>query len=325
MSYMRTRLALLLLAVLGSALTPQGAAAAEVTLKAVSSFAEGTAFSRNFEQFVAKVNAEGKGLVQIRFIGGPKAMPPFEVGSAVRRGVVDMANVTGAYYTNLLPESDALNLSMLTPQEMRKNGAWDYINRLWNQKVNAYYLARVNSDVPYNIYLNKKIDRLDLTGMKMRVAPTQRDFFMALGATVVQVPPGEVYTALERGVIDGYGWPTIGILDLGWHEKTKFRVEPSFYNAEVGLLVNLDTWNRLDAAQKDFLQKQGIWLEELSLVNTRWNEEEKKQQAAAGIQTITFTGKAAQEFRAMAYDKAWAAIIAKSPEHGPKLRALLSK
>lgn len=325
MSHVRTRLALLLLAVLGSTLTPQCAAAAEVTLKAVSSFAEGTAFSRNFEQFVAKVNAEGKGLVQIRFIGGPKAMPPFEVGSAVRRGVVDMANVTGAYYTNLLPESDALNLSMLTPQEMRKNGAWDYINRLWNQKVNAYYLARVNSDVPYNIYLNKKIDRLDLTGMKMRVAPTQRDFFMALGATVVQVPPGEVYTALERGVIDGYGWPTIGILDLGWHEKTKFRVEPSFYNAEVGLLVNLDTWNRLDAAQKDFLQKQGIWLEELSLANTRWNEEEKKQQAAAGIQTITFTGKAAQEFRAMAYDKAWAAIIAKSPEHGPKLRALLSK
>ena len=321
----RARLVPLLFAVLGSALVSPGAAAAEVTLKAVSSFAEGTAFSRNFEKFVAKVNAEGKGLVQIKFIGGPKAMPPFEVGNAVRRGVVDMANVTGAYYTNLLPESDALNLSMLTAQEMRKNGAWEYINRLWNQKVNAYYLARVNSDVPYHIYLNKKIDRADLTGMKMRVAPTQRDFFVSLGASVVQVAPGEVYTALERGVIDGYGWPAIGILDLGWHERTKYRVEPGFYNAEVGVLVNLDTWNKLDARQREFLQKQALWLEELGLENTRWNEEEKSKQAAAGIQPITFTGRTAEEFKAKAYDAAWAGIIAKSPEHGPKLRALLSK
>jgi TRAP-type mannitol/chloroaromatic compound transport system substrate-binding protein len=45
--------------------------------------------------------------------------------------------------------------------------------------------------------------------------------------------PGEVYTALERGVVDGYGWPTAGIFDLGWHEKTKFRVDPGFYTAEV--------------------------------------------------------------------------------------------
>lgn len=42
----------------------------------------------------------------------------------------------------------------------------------------------------------------------------------ALGATVVQTAPGEVYTALERGVVDGYGWSITGIFDLGWHEKT---------------------------------------------------------------------------------------------------------
>ena len=61
-----------------------------------------------------------------------------------------------------------------------------------------------------------------------------------MGATVVQTPPGEVYTALERGVVDGYGWPITGIFDLGWHEKTKYRVDPGFYSAEVSVLVNKD-------------------------------------------------------------------------------------
>ena len=66
------------------------AAAKEVTLKGVSAFAEGTRYSKNFERFVEKVNKEGKGLVQINYIGGGgKVMSPFEVGNAVRGGVVD--------------------------------------------------------------------------------------------------------------------------------------------------------------------------------------------------------------------------------------------
>jgi TRAP-type C4-dicarboxylate transport system substrate-binding protein len=81
-----------------------GAVAQEVTLRAVSAFQEGTAFSRPFEEFVKRVNEDGKGIVRINFIGGPRAMPPNEVGNAVRSGVVDIGNVTSAFYTNLLPE-----------------------------------------------------------------------------------------------------------------------------------------------------------------------------------------------------------------------------
>ena len=50
--------------------------AAEVTLKAISAFAEKTTFSLPFEKFIDKINAEGKGLVQVNYIGGPKSMPP---------------------------------------------------------------------------------------------------------------------------------------------------------------------------------------------------------------------------------------------------------
>ncbi len=77
------------------------ASAQEVTLKGITSFAEKTFYSRGFEKFIDKVNADGKGVIQINYIGGPKAMPPFEVGNALKGGVVDIANVTGAFYTNL--------------------------------------------------------------------------------------------------------------------------------------------------------------------------------------------------------------------------------
>ena len=49
------------------------ASAQEVTLKGIASFAEKTFYSRGFERFVEKVNADGKGVIQINYIGGPKA------------------------------------------------------------------------------------------------------------------------------------------------------------------------------------------------------------------------------------------------------------
>jgi TRAP-type transport system periplasmic protein len=109
----------------GMLLLAQVAAAQEVTLKAITAFAENTTYSRPFERFINRVNQDGKGLVQINYIGGPKAMPPFEVGNALKGGVVDIANSTGAFYTNVMPESDAWKLTERPMSELRKNGGYD--------------------------------------------------------------------------------------------------------------------------------------------------------------------------------------------------------
>ena len=215
------------------AIAAGAASAQEVTLKAVTSFAEKTQFSKNFERFIDKVNADGKGKVQINYIGGPRAMPPFEVGNAVRTRVVDIANVTGAFYTNLMPEADAFKLIGKPMTEQRKNGTWELLNQIHNQKLNSYYLARQFHNVPFHIYLNKKPEKFDFTGLKIRVTPVYKDMVEAFGGTTITTAPGEVYTALERGVADGYGWPVTGIFDLGWEKVTKFRLEPGFY-AEIG-------------------------------------------------------------------------------------------
>lgn len=304
------------------ALSASAASAQEVTLRAVTSFAEGTQFSKNFERFIEKVNKDGKGVVQINYIGGPRAMPPFEVGNAVRSKVVDIANVTGAFYTNLLPEADALKLISKPMSEQRKNGTWEFLNELHNQKLNSYYLARQFHNVPFHIYLNKKIDKLDFTGLKIRVTPVYRDIVQALGGTPITTPPGEVYTALERGVADGYGWPITGIFDLGWEKVTKFRMDPAFYSVEVNVLVNLDVWKGLNDKQRKVLSDAALWLEGLDSENVAAIKAEREKQAKAGIQTIDFGPEDSKKFLQRANDVGWQSVIAKSPETGKKLRAL---
>src|SRR3954470_1268295 len=78
------------------------AVAQEATLRLVSAFAENGIYVQRLQPWIQKFNAEGKGVLQINFIGGPKAIPPFEAGNAVKTGVVDMALATGAFYTNVM-------------------------------------------------------------------------------------------------------------------------------------------------------------------------------------------------------------------------------
>src|SRR5258705_1105112 len=217
----------------GSSLVCSSSWAQEVTLRAVSAFAEKTTYSRGFEKFIDQVNADGKGVIQINYIGGPKAMPPFEVGNALKTGVIDIANTTGAFTTNVMPESDAWKLTERPMSELRKNGGYDYMAAIYAQKMNAIFLARLVDNNPFHLYLNKPVSTPDLTGLKLRITPVYRDFFQALGATVVQTAPGEVYTALERGVVAGSGRPITGVFHLGRNGKTNDRAHPGFYTAEV--------------------------------------------------------------------------------------------
>jgi TRAP-type C4-dicarboxylate transport system substrate-binding protein len=298
------------------------ALAQEVTLRAVSAFAEGTQFSKPYERFIEKVNKDGKGVIQINYIGGPRAVPPFEVGNAVRTGVVDIANVTGAFYTNLMPEADAFKLVHKPMTEQRKNGTWEYVNQLHEKKLNSYFLARQFHNVPFHIYLTKKIDKIDFSGLKIRVTPVYRDIVQARGGTPINTAPGEVFTALERGVVDGYGWPVSGIFDLGWDKVTKFRMEPGFYGADVNVLVNLDKWKSLTAAQRKVLTDAAAWLETADSENVAINKSEVERQGKAGIVALDFGPEASKKFIDDAYSVAWDSIIKRAPEEGKKLREL---
>src|SRR5579871_2009547 len=148
---------------------PGIATAQETTLRLVSAFPENQFYVKRTIEWIEKLNKDGKGVLQINFIGGPKAIPTFEVGKAVQGGVVDIGFSTGAFYTNVMPEADILKLSETSAAEQRRNGGYELVNKIWAEKGNMRYLAKVVEFTPFHLYLNKKIDKPDLTGLKIRI------------------------------------------------------------------------------------------------------------------------------------------------------------
>src|SRR5258705_5092111 len=88
------------------ALLPTLAFGQEVTLRLVSAFPENQFYVKRTVEWIEKVNKEGKGIVQINFIGGAKAIPTFEVGKAVQNGVGDIVFTTRALFTNVMAHTD---------------------------------------------------------------------------------------------------------------------------------------------------------------------------------------------------------------------------
>ena len=295
------------------------ATAQETTLNAVVFVPRNTTFGEIFVRFVDQANKDGKGLVQIKLIGGPDAIPTFEQGNAVRNGVVDMVSIPPTFYTNVCPECDAQILApQMTPQ-LRKTPFWTALQKYTNQKINAHLLSAYGDGIGFHIWTNKPPSGGSLKGMRLRTTPNYAPLFATLGVSQVQTAPGEVLTALERGVVDGYGWPAIGMFDMGWGPHTKYRLDPGFYNVVVNVVVNLNKWNALREDQRAFLNRMATWLE---TENVTWVAERRaaddKKIKEVGIQIVDL----GPTHRKAAYDAYWDALAKRAPEPMKELRTL---
>lgn len=300
--------------------------AEEVTLKAVTALGTNTAFGEVFTAFVDHVNQTGKGKVQLRLLGGPEAMPPFEVGSALQSGVVDVAHLPGNYYEKLVPAATAVGLAEHDMAELRKNGGYAELERLHQQGMKTHVLTMWGFGIQFHLYTTKAVQHADLAGLKIRVAPGFQEVVRALGGTTVQTAPGEVYTALERGVIDGYTWPLWGVLDLGWQKVTRYRIDPGWRTVSIGVLMNAERYQRLDPASRKVLDDAALWFDDYTAkLIARKNGEERDKQEKAGMRTIEFTGADAAKLLDASREAGWAALAAKAPKEAPKLRSLLAK
>ncbi|NNF80522.1 MAG: ABC transporter substrate-binding protein, partial [Rhizobiales bacterium] len=86
-----------------------------------------------------------------------------------------------------------------------------------------------------------------------------------------------------------------------------------------------DAWAKLSAEQQKVLQDAAAFMEGLCDEDMKVNETEKKRQADAGIETISFEGAEGEAYIKQAYEAGWAEFIKANPETGPKLKELLSK
>jgi TRAP-type C4-dicarboxylate transport system substrate-binding protein len=310
--------------------TQYGLAKAETfTLKAVtawpktaSEYKAFTMFTDLVEQTVAK---KYPGELKIQFIGGPEAVKTMDQVQALQRGMVDMVFTTNAYYVSLLPEVDALKLSNFTPAQERTNSAWAYVNQL-HEKIGLYYLARLGLGTQFHLYLKKPIKTADLKGLNIRVSPMYLQVIKGLDGNPVVIPPTEVYPALERNVVDGYCWPSVGIRDWGWDKHTKYVVDPGFYQVPNPLVMNLNTWNKLPKKLQDLLTEAAAEAEKKVVAYfDDLAKQERPILLKEGIQVIDLPPAEKEKFLKVAYDEGWKDVLVKSPVAGAKLKELLTK
>lgn len=288
------------------------ASAAEVVLKSQSAMATNLLYTKAFRQhFVAPVNQAGKGVVRIDYLGGPEVTPARKAAAALKRGVFDVLYSPAGYYAGTVPEGFAIHAAKKSPAEIRKNGGLDLLNSIWAKKLNARILSWAISETRFNIYLSKKPiigadGMVSLKGMKIRTSPTYRPLLTGLGAVTVRMKVSELYTALQRGVVQGTGWPNVGISKLGLGKLMKYRIEPSFYRANHLVLINLDRWKALPKAARAILGKEGEAFETSSVAYmAAQTVEDEKALKAQGLQSIRLTGAAEKKYTAIANDGLW--------------------
>jgi len=267
--------------------------------------------SDDFMRYIEMLNAAGKGVVQLRFIGGPEVMPVQEQGVALGKGVFDVLFGPPTYYTGVFPEAEAFAGALLPPDRIRAAGGDRLFDQTLARRVNAKLLAFAGGDVGLFLFLKDqpklRPDGMpDLSGMKLRSSSLYQDLFRSLGATSVVIPGGEVYTALERGLVTGMGWNLMGLTESGWNKFLNYRVEPAMYKSSLVVTMNLDKWKALSEPARQVLAKISIEYEAaLGNYYTDKQREETEKLDKAGMKPFRLEGKAADEYQRAAFETMW--------------------
>lgn len=303
------------------------ASADEVRLNAVSFTPKNAAVSAGFEKFIEAVNEEFEGELSLNWRGGPEVMPPFRLADAVRNNAIDMALISPSYYSGLVPSSTTSNLSFKTYEEILETGYYDRITEIHAERGLNYLGEIPATDVKFYLFFKDRIDSLDdLKGKRIRVFPTGLPFIEALGANGLVLPIGEIYTAMERGAIDGFMQG-----NLGWAEQyedvVNYYLTPPFYRAGFSILVSQRAMDRLSPELREELQEFVRYTLGPQL-DQSWGEVIAAGNAeveAAGFEEIALNGEDADRYLQTAIDAAWDYMAGQldDPELTAELRAML--
>jgi TRAP-type C4-dicarboxylate transport system substrate-binding protein len=96
-----------------------------------------------------------------------------------------------------------------------------------------------------------------LQGMKMRSNPSLQNTILALGGSPVTLAGGEVYTSLQKGVIDGAAWTLVGVKDFKWQEVAGYMVRPTFGSISMMITMNLNKYNSLTPEERKWIDEAG--------------------------------------------------------------------
>lgn len=281
--------------------------AEEIQLNVVSFTPKTAVVSHGFKLFIDDINEKFDGELELKWRGGPEVMPPFRLADAVRNGSIDMALVSPSYYSGLVPSSTTSNLSLKSYEEIKATGYYDRMTKIHADR-GLHYLGEIPaSDVKFFIFLKEKVaGPEELKSKRIRVFPTILPFVKALGAEPLVLPMGEIYTAMERGVIDGFAQSNLGWVDQ-FTDVVNYYITPSFYRAGFNVLVNPEAWGELPPELQTRVQDY-VRNDLAPRIDDSWDKiiaTGYQQMADAGFKEIALTGDEGKKYLDLALDAAW--------------------
>ncbi|MBI3513257.1 MAG: ABC transporter substrate-binding protein [Proteobacteria bacterium] len=212
------------------------------------------------ELIAKRVAGLTEGKFEIRVFAAGEIVPGLQVLDAVQNRTVEAGHSYSAFYFGKRP-AYAFDGGLAFGLNTRQTNAWMYYGgglelvREVFKKDGVITLPCGSVGVQMGGFYKKEINTVDdLKGLKMRIGGLGGRILAKLGAIPQQIPPGDLYPALERGTIDAAEF--IGPHDdekLGLHKVTKYYYTPGWWegSAQNSMLVNLAAWEALPPAFKE--------------------------------------------------------------------------
>jgi len=213
-------------------------------------------FQEGVERMARDIETMSDGRLKIQVFAAGQLVPALQSFDAVSQGTVEMGHGAAYYWAGKVPAAQFMSA---VPFGMTAKGmnAWFYAGdglKLWRELYAPFNLVPFpvgNSGVQMGGWFNKRIDSIsDLEGLKMRIPGLGGKVLAKAGGNPVLMAGGEIYTALERHIIDATEW--VGPYHderLGLYRAAKYYYYPGWHEPGTALemIINKAAWESLPA------------------------------------------------------------------------------
>ena len=206
------------------------------------------------ERLAERLRIMSNGRLDIKVYGAGELVGALEVFDAVSQGTAQMGHGAAYYWRGKNPAAAMFATVPFGMNAQEMNGWLRYGGglELWQElygKFNLVPFAAGNSGVQMAGWFNKEINSIDdLQGLKMRIPGIGGEVLSRAGGVPVVLPGGEIFTALQTGVIDATEWVgPYNDLAFSLHTAAKYYYYPGWHEPGPTLeaFVNKDAWEAL--------------------------------------------------------------------------------
>jgi TRAP-type C4-dicarboxylate transport system substrate-binding protein len=244
------------------AATGKGTTDSPLVLKSAMWVPAGITYSKANSWILKEVEKRSKGRLKIEYYWSGSLVPAKSVADGIKSGVADMGIVGAAYMPGKLPLSTVVSLPLTGARfysSARALGELMQTPELKAElgKFNMMYLSPF-ANSSYKLWSTDPIKSLsDVKGKKIRTAGNQAKLLKALNGVPVSIIATEVYTALQRGTLDGTMANTTFAFEYKYTEVVKYMYNMDFGTVPFFMAINKDSWNKIPAdIQKMFIDVQ---------------------------------------------------------------------